>query len=323
MASLGREIGRIAVTGASGFIGRRLVRHLESNGCTVSPWSRPQTDLLDARSVARAIERDQPDTIFHLAATGVSASQAHDATVIGCDVAMVANLIAAAPSGTRILLAGSMSEYGRAGRLIETDRCMPSTAYGIAKLASGRYALAYGPKYGLDIAVLRLFGVYGPGEAPNRLFTALIEALDAGRPVDLSDGTQRRDFVHVDDVCATMMHLAGIVDLGSDPVINIGTGQSVCIRDVATWIADSVGAPHDLLRFGARPRSPGDEALLEANVARLTRLAGSVPPQRLSRGLSSNLLREGADSYLPLPNRSGSFSRNQATVSATPSSKDT
>lgn len=289
MTSALRNLGRVAVTGASGFIGRRLVGHLRTcDVVEVFAWSRPGVDLLDPVSLQDAATRDRPDTIFHLAAAGVSAARAHDVQVIAADLAMTQNLVAAADEGTRIVFAGSMSEYGRAGRLREQDRCTPQTAYGIAKLASGLYASAYAFRKAQSVAIARLFGVYGPGEAPQRLFPALVGALDRGESVDLSDGLQRRDFIHVDDVCAGLCAIAASA-LSGDAVFNLGTGQAVCVRDVVEWIAEAVGAPTSLVRFGARPRSPGDQDLLEADMARYAAMIGDPPPQRLHAGLSKSL----------------------------------
>jgi len=284
-----RELGRVAVTGASGFIGRRLVGHLRAcDVVEVFAWSRPGVDLLDRVSLHDAVTRDRPDTIFHLAAAGVSAARAHGIQVIAADLAMIQNLMAAAGEGTRLVLAGSMSEYGRAGRLHEQDRCLPKTAYGIAKLASGLYSSAYAARRDQSVAIARLFGVYGPGEAPQRLFPALVGALDRGESVDLSDGLQRRDFVHVDDVCAGLCAIAASPP-SDDAVVNLGTGQAVRVRDVVEWITEAVGAPISLVRFGARPRSPGDEDLLEADMARYAAMIGDPPPQRLQPGLSKSL----------------------------------
>ncbi len=289
MSRVPRNLGRVVETGASGFIGRRLILHLRAgDGAEAVAWSRPAVDLLDPASVQEAATRDRPDTIFHLAAAGVSAAHAHDVRVIAADLAMVQNLMSAAGEGTRIVVAGSMSEYGHAGRLHEQERCTPRTAYGIAKLASGLYASAYAATKAQSVAIARLFGVYGPGEAPQRLFPALIGALERAESVDLSDGLQRRDFVHVDDVCAGLCAIAASAP-SDDAVFNLGTGRAVRVRDVVEWIAEAVGAPMSLVRFGARPRSPGDEDLLEADMARYAAMIAEPPPQRLHAGLSTSL----------------------------------
>jgi nucleoside-diphosphate-sugar epimerase len=284
----------VLVTGAGGFIGRRLVETLGRAGEPVTGWTRKDVDLRDGAAVAAAMEAVRPATIFHLASAGVGAARAHDPLVIAEDVAMTAALLAAAPRGSRLVMTGSMAEYGRGGRHREDDRCDPRTAYAIARLAAGSLALAYAETHGLVVTVARLYGVYGPGEGPRRLFPRLIDDLSAGRPAALSDGTQRRDFIHLDDVCRALIALADIADGTAPPIVNIGTGRAVSVREVAEWVADALGAPRALLQFGSVERSPGDQDLLEANVERLAGLVGGAPPQRLGPGLAIELFTQGA-----------------------------
>ena len=286
--------GPIVVTGAGGFIGRRLTAWLASGGAPVTGWTRADVDLRDRAAVAAAMDGMRPATVFHLAAAGVAAARAHDPQVIAEDVAMTEAVVASAPRGARLVIAGSVSEYGWSGRHREDDRCEPKTCYGLARLAAGSLALASADRYGLDVTVARLYGVYGPGEAPQRLFPALLEALAAGRPVALSDGEQRRDFVHVDDVCRALAGIAAAPRERRPAIINVGTGQAVRVRDAIEWVADALGAPRHLLEFGTRSRSPGDEDLLEADVRRLAAVLGSPPPQRLAPGLSLDLFTQGA-----------------------------
>lgn len=177
-----------------------------------------------------------------------------------------------------------MAQYGVAGVLAEEMRCDPTTVYGIAKLAVTNWAQAYGPGQGLHVRVARLFGVYGPGVQPHRLFPMLLKNLRAGIPVPLSDGLQRRDFIHVDDVCEGL-HRLSEVEGDKAWVVNLGTGVAPSVRDVAYWMAAALGADAGLLQFGARERSPGDADLIVADVTRLRQLTGWVPAQRLEEGL--------------------------------------
>ena len=174
-----------------------------------------------------------------------------------------------------------MAEYGRTGRLTETDSGAASSVYGRAKLASTQRALGDGAARGLRVRIARIFGAYGPGEPAGRLIPALIERLGRGEPIALSDGEQRRDFVHVDDICQALIGLAMIEKAPPAFVVNIGTGVAVSIRFASERIARALGANSDLLRFGATPRRATDEALLEADTAQLIALLGTAPPQRL------------------------------------------
>lgn len=272
---------RTIVTGAAGFIGRQLVAQLQSAGVAVDAWSRSEIDLLNLDAVKSGLANGPPALIYHLASASVRPDSDRSSGCVTTEVGMVANIVAAAPRGSRLLVTGSMAEYGQSGRLSESSACTPQTAYGIAKLASSLWALGPGRDAGLDVCVARLFGVYGRGEADYRLLPALLRGLQSGAPIALSDGEQRRDFVRVDDVCKTLLALALLSDW-SFGVVNVGSGHALSVRAVAERLADDIGASRDLLRFGAVPRRETDEALLEADTDRLGKLIGHAPPQRLA-----------------------------------------
>jgi nucleoside-diphosphate-sugar epimerase len=289
---------RIAVTGAAGFIGRHVVALLRAQGALVDPWdvaNVPQPlDLEDAGSVRLRLGKDAPHAIVHLAAAGVRHSAAHDPECIAHAVRMVATLIQTARDldlRPRLVIAGSMAEHGDVpSPLREDSPCNPNTAYAIAKFAATRYALAYGTNLGLPVCVARLFGVYGPGEAPGRLFPMLMMNLKNRLPVDLSDGKQVRDFVHVSDVARVLATLATNDHQG---VVNVCTGVGIRVADAARWIADSLGANKALLRFGAVPRSPGDQDFLVGDPSRLEKVLGWRPPQRIASGLDASAILGG------------------------------
>jgi nucleoside-diphosphate-sugar epimerase len=117
----------------------------------------------------------------------------------------------------------------------------------------------------IELAWTRLFYLYGPREHPRRLIPSVINALLDGRPAPLTNGAEVRDYLHVADVaeaiCAVALsHLTGI--------INIGSGQPVTVREIATEIAGILGRP-DLLQFGAYPPAPHDPPVVVADVSRL------------------------------------------------------
>jgi GDP-4-dehydro-6-deoxy-D-mannose reductase len=286
---------KVAVTGAAGFIGRYVVESLRGGGALVDEWdvahvARP-IDLEDAGAVRRRLEQEPPEAIIHLAARGVRHSAAHDPECIGHAVRMVATLIQATRDldlHPRLVVAGSMAEYGHVpSPLREDSPCLPNTAYAIAKLAATRYALAYGARAESSVCVARLFGVYGRGEAPGRLFPTLMANLNHRIPVPLSDGRQVRDFIHVSDVARV---LAELTFADCQGVVNVCTGVGVGVGDAARWIADSLGADPSLLRFGAVPRSPGDQDLLVGDPTRLESSLGWRPPQRIAPGLDASAI---------------------------------
>jgi nucleoside-diphosphate-sugar epimerase len=293
------------VTGAAGFIGRRLVPLLRTHQATVQAWDRIEAagvdrrlDLADGAAVRQAIESFQPRIVFHLATVGVSHERAHDPRVIGENTACLGNLMDAMegrPGTDRpaLVMTGTMAEYGPArSPIAETDPCRPSTAYAMAKYVCTRLVERYAKAKGIDAVVARLFHVYGPGEPDNRLFPTLLARLSAGEPVPLSDGRQARDFVHVDDACECLARLA-LTPGARGRVVNVGTGKALSVRDAAGKVASLLGADPSLLRFGSRERSPGDEDLLQADVTTLQELLSWVPPQRFLDAESIRDLQPG------------------------------
>jgi nucleoside-diphosphate-sugar epimerase len=266
---------RFLVTGAGGFIGKRLVARLQATGAEVLAWTRDTGDLTEARAVQATVAGFAPSFIVHLAA-GSSAVAEADWKHIAAEVAMLDNIARAMPSSARLVHCGSVAEIGRSGRLAEDEPVQPRSVYGFAKAAATDRALALSTM-GFDVRVARLFNVYGPGEAQRRLVPHLVTHLLAGQPVLLSDAEQVRDFVHVDDVCDCLLALARL-DAVPWPMLNIGTGIGVSVGDVARRVANCLGADQALLRFGELPRRPIDEDVLVAEVGRLSAL-GLLPVQ--------------------------------------------
>jgi nucleoside-diphosphate-sugar epimerase len=132
---------------------------------------------------------------------------------------------------------------------------------------------------GRAVRVARLFGVYGPGEAPQRLIPGLVSQLVRSEPAKLSDGLQVRDFVHVDDVCEALWALASTPLERLPALVNVGTGRGVSVAEVCRSVASVLDADPALLRFGAIERRHVDEEDLVARVDLLERTTGLTLPQ--------------------------------------------
>lgn len=278
---------RALVTGSSGFIGRRLLERMRNGGTDAAGWTRADGDLRDPDAVRTRLARIRPDHIFHLASNPPNPA-AETWTRVADEQAMLANLAYAMPSHCRLIYAGSMAEYGRAGLLREIDQCVPDTGYGCAKFSGTNLAVALRTILQVDIRVGRLFGVYGPGEGSSRLLPALLAKLRSSEPMLLSDGEQLRDFIHVDDVCTVLVALAEAPC--PPPLINVGTGRGVSVRHVCETVASVLNANPGLLRFGARPRRNVDQDALVAGTE-LLRSVVEPPPQRwLDKALAAKVV---------------------------------
>jgi nucleoside-diphosphate-sugar epimerase len=265
------------VTGAGGFIGRRLRSWLEERSVPVTGWTRTDVDLEDRAAVAEALAVLDPGIIFHLAAIPARAEDS-DWRLIARETAMLDSLAEALPSNAVLIYCGSMAEIGHSGMHDEHVWCRPRTLYGMAKYAATNRALAMALA-GRAVRVARLFGVYGPGEGPQRLIPSLVSQLARSEPAKLSHGRQIRDFVHVDDVCTALWAIASAKEARLPALINIGTGCGVCVADVCRTVAAVLGADPALLNFGAIDQRHVDEAELVARVSRLQQVTGLALPQ--------------------------------------------
>jgi nucleoside-diphosphate-sugar epimerase len=266
----------IAVTGAGGFIGRRLVQLLRDAGHTCLAWTRQTGDLCDATAVRKVMDGFRPGIIFHLAAS-TPGSDDINWRLAANEVLMFSNLLASAQPSCKIIVAGSMSEFGRSGTFSESSICEPDSAYGFAKNCVVNAALASRSTLRRDVRVARLFGVYGPGENRSRLVPYLVRELLAHRSVELRDPRQLRDFIHVDDVCRILIALASTDDPQFD-LVNVGTGQGVYIGDACNAVADILQRDRSLLKFNMRPPRSIDYAVQVADTQKLSRLI-AVPTQ--------------------------------------------
>jgi nucleoside-diphosphate-sugar epimerase len=289
---------KVLVTGASGFIGRNVCQQMHATGdweiIAASRIPAPDLpagirpvaiDLLDSGEMRALIAREQPTHLLHLAwnATPGVFWTAPD----NLDWTAASLLLQRAfqdAGGRRIVTAGTCAEYdwSQDPCLNEESPLRPATLYGVAKDSLRRLSLAAAQEHGIQAAWGRVFWLYGPAEAPDRLVSDIAAGLAAGRPVACSAGVQERDFLHVADVAGAL-----VAALASDwcGVFNIGSGVATAIRDVATILGRAAGR-NDLIALGARPSPANEIPRLVADIRRLRDCIGFVPAFSLEDGLA-------------------------------------
>jgi len=242
-------------------------------------------DIRDAEAVRKAVRG--VDGVFHLAAeVGVGQSMYEIARYTATNDLGTAVLLEAliAEPVPRLVLASSMSVYGeglyrdakgeavgharRTAGDLEAGRWDPVDAggapltpvptpedkpvdlasiYALTKFAQERAVLIFGANYPTETVALRLFNVFGPGQALSNPYTGVLANFGSriinGRPATVfEDGRQMRDFVHVEDV-ARAFRLAMEQQPAAGHVINIGSGGTYSIASVADMLAGALGRP--------------------------------------------------------------------------------
>src|SRR5690606_22669119 len=190
--------------------------------------------------------------------------------------------------GRRAVLVGTCAEYDwTRGRCHEDDaeHASPATAYGVAKQTLCRRSMALAAAAGLSMAWARVFFVYGPYEPAPRLVPMVARAILDGKAARCTRGTQRRDFLYVDDVADALVAILGANVTGA---VNVGSGRAIEVATLAQGVAQRLGRP-DLLALGALAAPTDDTPLVEADTARLERAVGWRPTTSLDAGLDATV----------------------------------
>ncbi|MFC3652352.1 NAD-dependent epimerase/dehydratase family protein [Dyella humi] len=294
---------RILLTGASGFIGNRLLRHLCNAGISVVATGRTPVSgggvhflaipRLNAKDLRSALQGQPIDALIHLAAAGVNPDDRDAQRLLEINGHLPVELTCLARDlGARaFVMTGSSSEYAQidSEQIGEGASLETAKTYGATKAAGGLLAVAIGLTLGLPTVNLRLFNVFGPGEASHRLLPSLFESLSMGRPVLLSEGLQQRDFIHVDDACAAILAALNAALRGTLPTghYNVCSGKGTSVRDFALSVASILGADTGLLRFGALPMRPDDVPRVVGAPDALGRATGWKPTMTFSQAIKS------------------------------------
>ena len=292
------------VTGASGFIGTRLVARLLSEGRPVSAVVRSSSVVPgEWRGRVRVIACDDfsdsnlrrlvdtpVDVVFHLAAYGVKPDHRDVGEMLRINVELPAALAQLCSEWRApMVMAGTFSEYrspSAQSLLLEDSPLEQGKLYGSSKAAGGLMAGAIAHNSGVSFRLLRLFKVYGVGEAPHRLLPALVTGLSKRERVAMSAGTQVLDFVHVDDVIEAMLRTdVHGREKGGIATWNVATGRGHSVREFAESVARAMEADVALLGFGALPVRKDDEPWLVGSPDRLRSELGWQPSIGLEAGV--------------------------------------
>lgn len=302
---------KILITGGAGFIGSNLSRILLDHEAIeevrvlddLSTGSLRNLDglavnfiedsILNFEGLKQAVEG--VDSIVHLGAIPsvprsiANPRASHDANTTG-----TLNVLEAAREVgvEHVIVASSSSVYGSNPKLPknEQDYTRPLSPYAVSKLATESYALAYQQSYGLKTLAFRFFNVYGPNQAADHAYAAVIPRfLDAvldGKPAQVhGDGKQSRDFTYVDTVCAVICQ-AVLKQVYSSEPINLAYGTNTTLLALLEQIETELGRPVE--RNHVAPRT-GDVRASQADNALVREFFPEVQPVELKDGLARTM----------------------------------
>lgn len=291
---------RILVTGASGYIGRQVLRWCVSERLDVRATARRPpsesggakwvaADLLDATERRRLIAATRPTHLLHLAWMTTHGSywtspQNADWLAATIDLAHIFG----EAGGKRLVGAGTCMErmIGAGDASLGNARSPESRPlYSVAKYACCMVLDQLVHDFGIKFAWARVFFSYGEYEDPARLVPSVINNLMADKAANCTSGTQLRDFMHVRDLGAA---LAKLLLSECEGGVDMGTGEGVRIADLVRLLGTLMDKPH-LIRLGALPTRPGEPHNMLADASRLRNEVGFVPRYSLEQGLRETI----------------------------------
>lgn len=324
------KYSKIHIAGHRGLVGSALVRRLQAGGYTnIITRTHAELDLSDQHAVRAFFEQEKPEYVFLAAAKvgGILANNTYPAEFIYQNLAIQTNVIHEAYRAgiNRLLFLGSSCIYPRdcpqpikeeyllTGPLEPTNR-----AYAVAKIAGIEMCWAYNRQYGTQYLSVMPTNCYGPGDNydinNSHVLPALIQKFHQAKIESMSEavvwgtGNPRREFIYSDDMADACVHLMHLPDrefrlamepkLGHAPLINIGCGEDLSIRELAQQTAEVIGFAGKLVFDTARPDGTPRKLL---DISLLSNL-GWRPKVNLQEGLQRTY-KDFLSSYHSTPSR--------------------
>lgn len=295
---------RCLVTGGCGFIGSHVVDALVARGDSVSviddlssgtiKYLNQHAELvngsiLDTAAVDHAVRG--ADCVIHLAAWArVSRSiedplGTHQVNVVGTLNVLEAVRRFEVP---RLVYVSSSSVYGDQATYLLHEGMTPAplSPYGLQKLIGEQYCTLYARLFGITIASLRYFNVYGPRQTNEEPYTLVVtrfrQQRDAGKPITIyGDGLQTRSYTYIDDIVQATV-TACLADLPAcrNTILNIGSDEEISVLEIARLIGGEVR------HIYPNPRGLFEERRKAADYSRANSLLGWQPVVSLPTGLA-------------------------------------
>jgi len=301
---------KIYLAGHRGLVGTALMRNLQEKGYhNLLTRTHAELDLTDQAAVEAFFQEERPEFVILAAAKvgGILANDTYPGQFIRDNLAIQMNVIHSAwrVKVRRLLFLGSSCIYPklapqplREEYLLTAPLEPTNRPYALAKIAGIEMCWSYNRQYGTRFVAVMPTNLYGPGDnyhpQNSHVIPALIrkfhEAKIAGSPsvTVWGSGTPRREFLYSDDMADACVHLMGLPDdrfdvlLGSDesktgvfmpPLINVGMGEDLTIRELAVVVAEVVGFQGEITFDTSKPDGTPRKLL---DVSRLTALGWSA-----------------------------------------------
>lgn len=297
-------MGRVILTGATGFIGSYLAETLVAQGYEVIGLRRNQSDLWRLAAVQDRIQwvnTDEPDWeqrllahepeyLVHSAWLGVEAGQRDQWDSQLTNLSFTLRLLQLVAQGPlkKVVVLGSQAEYGSfEGRIDEQQPANPTVAYGAVKLATLDLLRAFCQARGIEWYWLRVFAVFGPREDPHWFISFVAASLLKQEAPNLTACEQRYDYFFVEDLARSIVQTLP-APVGRSGVYNISSDRATSLKEIVELIRALTNS-NITANYGAVAYRPGQVMHMEGNSAKFEEAFGTLARTPLPDALAATV----------------------------------
>ena len=305
--------GRFIITGACGFIGSHLAKALIARGSKVvgidnfdpfydrklklaniadldpNSFQLIDCDIRDSQKMTEIFQSDQIDSVFHIAAlAGVRPSIEDPARYASVNIDGLVSVLDAARSANcnRIVFASSSSVYGDNKKVpfAETDPVdEPISPYAATKRSGELICHTYSKVFGLSIACLRFFTVFGPAQRPDLAISKFMHLIASDKTIPMfGNGSTSRDYTYIDDIIQGVLAANQYTLSNKYRIFNLGGSQPVTLREMIDAVEKVVGKKAKIEQL---PMQTGDVQRTYADLTRSKAELGFDPQTTFEEGL--------------------------------------
>lgn len=248
---------RILITGATGFIGQKLLKRLTNQNHTLAIHARKQPHEIDSNVLVFSGELNQyqkeiiafsPEYVFHLAGSSIYPKNAEEEIELWSANVLYGNALLSIVKQ----IPGLVFVNFTTSLVYDGTTISPSSFYALTKVNFIQSLNYYARFHSLRVFNLILYTVYGKGDKTKRVINYILDSLDASEPISMSPGEQLMDFIHVDDVIRLCLQLLENKPNKKMEEIHVGTGRGTTLKQAAQLIA-SLSHQKANIQFGSIP----------------------------------------------------------------------
>lgn len=293
-------MGKILVTGASGFLGHACLDVLKKSdfeifavyksrkGSISSKVKWVEADLHEPKEVDKLLKEIKPEYLLHLAwdmEPGMKLDSHIHFPWVDTSMALIQKF--AETNGKRVVISGSCAEYKWGNYLYEEDTTpiQPRNSYGLSKNELHQQVADFCSQGDLSYAWGRVFFTFGPYENKKRLVSHIVHSILKGEKVRTTHGNQVYDYLYVEDVARAMVNL---FEKDFSGAVNICSGEPLKLGDLIFKIADQMNGGH-LVELGALKANGDTPQYVVGRNQRLKELTGWYPQTNIDSGIQKTI----------------------------------